>query len=798
MPDWRLTCTYDNREDASMTMGIEFAVSGGGQMALAGIFGRTTSSLGSNSFAAAFGAQLESTTNTETDRASTAVASSPGLDSSGLESPELDSSGLGSSGTFLSGSVSGKQPAKLAGVKNNLQDSSPSSVTAASASAASSVTNLPATLLPPVPVPNVLQENVLPEQAPLSQGLSRSSAAGNLAMAANASSLNFTGELFSESAGSSISSSPSLTTGPSLVAATPVPSVSSVSEGSTAIHSGDNTAPLMTNGTAVDTEQQTTTAGALPPENNMTQAAPGSTKDLTANGVISSVQWAQPADATQQNLQPIATVTVTPTAQTTNVAAPLVAEVAASEVSISPTDFSSPGLQDSDAEAETAQQPGSTDSASTLSSILPAASTLRSNLSPASGANAPITNAAAVKASLPIRTQPGVGAPTTAAATGSGIPMQGEPVKAVFPGTVAPQGTPRNAPVTSIPKSVSVTSVGSTSAGPTPTDLSAAIQTHVANTLAGSSLELRASVTLAVGQSLDGIQSKASAGALSPAVPATNAQFGNTSPAVPAINPNAETSSTSNSSGSNSPAINSGRNLTTGKDSAPVTPSTAVSTTDAQANQSAAIAAQTAVQTSSPQAAAAVLAVPMSQNAAGQTAPATTSARPANESLPAGASGSPSTPAAPGELPTAATVGPVQVAQIASKAAQTEMRIGMNTSAFGSVEVRTTVHANDVGVVIGSEKGDLRSLLSNDLPGIANTLQQQNLRLNQVSFQQGAAFSGNSFSGNSSPGNGSQQRAFSPPQAMPYAELSSEIGLDDFSTRVESTSGSLTSFSILA
>ncbi|HEV2398286.1 MAG TPA: flagellar hook-length control protein FliK [Candidatus Sulfotelmatobacter sp.] len=90
--------------------------------------------------------------------------------------------------------------------------------------------------------------------------------------------------------------------------------------------------------------------------------------------------------------------------------------------------------------------------------------------------------------------------------------------------------------------------------------------------------------------------------------------------------------------------------------------------------------------------------------------------------------------------------GPVQVAQIVSKAAQSEMRIGLNTSAFGNVDVRTVVHAGNVGVVIGSEKGDLPSLLANEIPGIANTLQQQNLRLGQVNFQQGFSFSSGSFS----------------------------------------------------
>jgi hypothetical protein len=92
-----------------------------------------------------------------------------------------------------------------------------------------------------------------------------------------------------------------------------------------------------------------------------------------------------------------------------------------------------------------------------------------------------------------------------------------------------------------------------------------------------------------------------------------------------------------------------------------------------------------------------------------------------------------------------------------NRVGQSEMRIGMNTSAFGAVDVRTVVHASDVGLVIGSEKGDLRGMMSNEMPGISNSLQQQNLRLNSVSFMQGFASPGN---GNSSGGGDSQQRFF--------------------------------------
>jgi len=138
--------------------------------------------------------------------------------------------------------------------------------------------------------------------------------------------------------------------------------------------------------------------------------------------------------------------------------------------------------------------------------------------------------------------------------------------------------------------------------------------------------------------------------------------------------------------------------------------------------------------------------------ATGTLTPTAAAATPASAHSPD--SGSPGGPGAPlnvpasAELPVHPATGPVQMAQMVNQAAQSEMRIGMNTAAFGNVEVRTVVHANEVGVLIGSEKGDLRSMLANELPGIATTLQQQNLRLNQVNFHQtGFAFSNQTPSG---------------------------------------------------
>ena len=149
-------------------------------------------------------------------------------------------------------------------------------------------------------------------------------------------------------------------------------------------------------------------------------------------------------------------------------------------------------------------------------------------------------------------------------------------------------------------------------------------------------------------------------------------------------------------------------------------------------------------------------------------------ATPPPPGLPAGAGGAVTTlpPAPPAPAAAVPAPGPVQMAQMIDRVGQAEMRVGMNTSAFGNVEVRTVVHASDVGLTIGSEKGDLRGLLANDMTAISNSLQQQNLRLNNVSFMQGYA------SANPGGGGGDSQpqrswvpaaasAGFSSPEAMP-------------------------------
>lgn len=180
--------------------------------------------------------------------------------------------------------------------------------------------------------------------------------------------------------------------------------------------------------------------------------------------------------------------------------------------------------------------------------------------------------------------------------------------------------------------------------------------------------------------------------------------------------------------------------------------------------------------------------------AAGQATVSGDSA-PKPEILPAATTGNPAAAAA-AAVPASPTLvpGPVQMAQMVNRVGQSEMRVGMNTSAFGNVEVRTVVHASDVGLTIGSEKGDLRGMLANEMPAIANTLQQQNLRLNNVNFMQGFGAPNHGFGGGDS-----QPRSFVPPAASEnYGSPSAAAPEDSGEVLPPELRSAGNSFSILA
>jgi hypothetical protein len=78
--------------------------------------------------------------------------------------------------------------------------------------------------------------------------------------------------------------------------------------------------------------------------------------------------------------------------------------------------------------------------------------------------------------------------------------------------------------------------------------------------------------------------------------------------------------------------------------------------------------------------------------------------------------------------------GPIQAARLLERLGHSEMHIGLRTLAFGSVEVHTAIHGGQVGLAVGSEKGDLRGWLAAEVPAIESTLRQHDLRLDNVRF----------------------------------------------------------------
>jgi hypothetical protein len=89
---------------------------------------------------------------------------------------------------------------------------------------------------------------------------------------------------------------------------------------------------------------------------------------------------------------------------------------------------------------------------------------------------------------------------------------------------------------------------------------------------------------------------------------------------------------------------------------------------------------------------------------------------------------------APGPSAPLPPAGTVEVARLVTGAAQAEMHIGLRTQAFGSVEVHTIVRDSQVGLTVGSERGDLRTFLANEVSGLQTTLRQQDLRFDNIQF----------------------------------------------------------------
>jgi hypothetical protein len=101
----------------------------------------------------------------------------------------------------------------------------------------------------------------------------------------------------------------------------------------------------------------------------------------------------------------------------------------------------------------------------------------------------------------------------------------------------------------------------------------------------------------------------------------------------------------------------------------------------------------------------------------------------ANQSLPH----STDTPLRTAETVPAFT-GLVHAARVVERVGQSEMHIGLTTTSFGNVEVRTVIRDNQVGLSFASERGDLKGLVAPEMPSLESSFRQYDLRLNSLQF----------------------------------------------------------------
>jgi hypothetical protein len=116
----------------------------------------------------------------------------------------------------------------------------------------------------------------------------------------------------------------------------------------------------------------------------------------------------------------------------------------------------------------------------------------------------------------------------------------------------------------------------------------------------------------------------------------------------------------------------------------------------------------------------------LTQTSGGRDSSPTSSTAPGGKVLP--------TPPGSAPAPQPTLPGVLQTARLVDRAGQSEMHIGLRSAAFGSVEVHTVVRDSQIGLTVGSEKGDLRTFLGPEIPALQSSLGQHALRFDGVRF----------------------------------------------------------------
>jgi hypothetical protein len=125
----------------------------------------------------------------------------------------------------------------------------------------------------------------------------------------------------------------------------------------------------------------------------------------------------------------------------------------------------------------------------------------------------------------------------------------------------------------------------------------------------------------------------------------------------------------------------------------------------------------------------------------------------------------------------------VVAARIVEGVGQSDMRIGLRTQAFGAVNVHTALRDAEVGLAVSSERGDLRSFFSSEIPALQTVLRQHDLHFDTIRFiQQGTSGSASSGDTNSESHSFHQpqpsMRGFSPDDAKEEEYRPQDISLE--------------------
>ena len=76
----------------------------------------------------------------------------------------------------------------------------------------------------------------------------------------------------------------------------------------------------------------------------------------------------------------------------------------------------------------------------------------------------------------------------------------------------------------------------------------------------------------------------------------------------------------------------------------------------------------------------------------------------------------------------------MQSARLTETLAQTDLRVGWNSSDFGSVEVRAHISQNQVAATIAASHEGLRAAMAAEAPSLERSMAQQHLQLEQLRF----------------------------------------------------------------